>query len=174
MPDMPRPFGDPDDEESPLRRSTYSRTDVRRLPPDRDRVPMYFEYPLDEQLHVDIAGEEINVAVDINGGRALALTPFRSPYDEPPPTVDPDFCVTTASGGRLEDLEAYSDSIADLLQAGKFAGWNPEDLCRRALSLRARVELEGQVTATELRGPREPQKRRVRAPRHQVRRPEDA
>lgn len=138
-----------------------------RAPYSPDRVPLYFEHPLDEQLLVEpIHGEEVNVAVDINRGRALALTHSRSPYEEPPPTVDPDFSLNVASGGRCTDPESYYDSIADILQAVEFAGWDPADMCRHALSLQQQVKKEGQESARDARGPRKtPPPRQVRGRR---------
>jgi hypothetical protein len=41
--------------------------------------------------------------------------------------------VTDASAGRLEEPEAFYDTIADILQAAVADGWDAEDLCRAAL-----------------------------------------
>jgi hypothetical protein len=85
-----------------------------------------------------------------------------SPDEDPPPRVDPDFSLSTASGGRLEDPEGYYDSIADILQAAVYAGWNAEDLCRHALSLQAQIKLEGEMGSRSARGPRDLRGLRVR------------
>jgi hypothetical protein len=93
-------------------------TDIRRVRKDPDRVPMYFEFPLDKQLEVEpIHGEEVNVAVDINGGRDLLLSPFREDDEDRPPTVDPHVSFSRASGCQFVQPESYCDSIANILQA---------------------------------------------------------
>jgi hypothetical protein len=81
----------------------------------------------------------VNVAVDINRGRDLLLIPFRSPRGAPP-SVDPDFSLSTASWGRLEDPEGYYETIPDILRGHPvYARWND----RRSASGASTAGLEG-------------------------------
>jgi hypothetical protein len=128
--------------------------DVARLRRERgQRVPMYFERPLGEQANIDpIDEEEVYVAVMINNGRALALTtPVQTPDDEDLPTVDPDFALVEASGYALEEPEAYFDNIADILQAAEYGGWDPRDICRRALLQQRAIKTYGEAAAAHAR-----------------------
>jgi hypothetical protein len=73
---------------------------ARRTPYSTDRVPMYFEHPIDQQANIEpVHINEVVVAAEITRGRALLVTSY-GPIDvDSRQTVDPHFSVDSASDG---------------------------------------------------------------------------
>jgi hypothetical protein len=117
------------------------------------REPLYFEVPDGERPANELTGEwEPSCAASILRGRQLVLMPYALPPSDPgTPAVDRNFSLADASGGRLEEPEAFYDTIADILQVAEFAGWDAEDLCRVALDQQRRERSDAEAEARRRR-----------------------
>jgi hypothetical protein len=116
------------------------------------RQPMFFDLPRAKRSEHHINEHEVYYAVAINRGRRLIEQEYpQHPYGETPWAdieVDPHYQL----GDGADEPFPYQDSIAEILQAAEYAGWDPVDIALRALESQRREKREAEQASEQRKG----------------------
>jgi hypothetical protein len=121
--------------------------------PRDDDPPLYFQLPRSQQPSESHLGQaERDLAAAIVRGRTLVHR-RRSvePFVRMDIAVDAAY-LTDVSSEILDDPEACVDTIVDVLQVARVAGWDGAELCRFAIALQRIRRAKALVDARRLRG----------------------